>query len=702
MKNLFKLNIIFVLAMSSACNSGVKPPEAEKIPKEFNEFSNKRIDNYYWMNERKNPKVTDYLKQENNYLENSFLKKHKKLNDKIYSELKARISQEDMTAPYFENGYYYYQRFQKDKDYEIYCRRTDLDTAQEQILLNVNDLAEKYDYCDVDEIVISPNNQVLAYALDTISRRRYEIRFKNLLKDEDYSDKIPNTDGGVVFAEDSRTVFYVSKETTTLRAFKVFRHILQLDCSQDKEIFYEDDPTFDLTLEKSKSDKYIFICHNNAVTSEVRVIPANNPYKDPVIFRKREKNHEYYVDHCNDLFYIRTNEDGKNFSIKTCDSISYNNNWKTLVPHRDSVYIQDFEVFEKYLVLEEMRDGLVCYEIIDLKTNESKLLNFGQETYAAWTGYNPEAKSKTFRYGYSSFNTPNSVIEYDLQTDEKKILKQDSVPTFNKDKYDVKRIHVTVRDGVKVPVSILYKKDATLQGGDNLMLLYAYGAYGLSEEDNFFRSIFSLVDRGFVFALAHIRGGSELGYSWYEDGKLLKKKNTFNDFVDVSKFLIDQKYTSADKLFAQGGSAGGLLMGAIVNSDPQLYKGVVAEVPFVDVVTTMLDENIPLTAGEYDEWGNPNDKEYYDYILSYSPYDNVKEQDYPSMLVTTGLHDSQVQYWEPAKWVAKLREMKTDDNPLYLKTNMKAGHSGSSGRFESLKETALVYTFILSTAGIKE
>lgn len=701
MKSILKLNIILCIAMSSACNSEVKPPEAEKIPKEFTEFETTRTDNYYWMRERKNPKVTEYLKQENDYFENSFLKKNKKLNDKILSELKSRISEEEKTAPYFENGYYYYSRYEKDKDYEIFCRKKDLDTAEEEILLNVNDLAKRYDYCDADVVCISPNNLTMAYAVDTVSRRRYEIRFKNLKDSADIPGKIPDTDGDLVFADDSRTTFYVAKETSTLRAFKVFRHILGMDCSNDKEIFYEDDPMFELSVERSKSDKYIIINHNSTLTSEVRLIPCSNPYSEPVIFRKREKGLEYYIDHCNEKFYIRTNEKGKNFCIMTCDSVSYNNNWQVLVPHRDSVLIQDFEVFNNYLVLEEMREGLVKYEIFDLNTMKSHLLDFGQETYAAWTGYNPEADSKFFRYGYSSFNTPNSVIHYDFSTHEKTVVKEDSVPNFDKNNYDVKRIFVSVRDGAKVPVSMLYKKGTDLQG-NNFCLQYAYGSYGVSEEDNFFRSIFPLIDRGFVFVLAHIRGGSEMGYSWYEDGKLLKKKNTFNDFVDVSKFLIGEGYTSEEKLFAMGGSAGGLLMGAIINSDPSLYKGIIAQVPFVDVVTTMLDENIPLTTGEYEEWGDPREKEYYDYILSYSPYDNIKEQDYPAMLVTAGLHDSQVQYWEPAKWVAKLRDMKTDNNPLYLKTNMKAGHSGSSGRFESQKETAEVYTFILKIAGFKD
>jgi oligopeptidase B len=688
--------------MAGACNWDSKAPVAFVNPTEFKEFDTTRVDNYYWMKDRKDPKVMGYLKEENDYIDNRLLKPCKKLVDKVYGELKSRVVEDDNSVPYFENGYYYYYRYEKDKDYEIYCRKyKNLDSAEE-VILDVNELAELHDYCDVDGLCVSPNNNVLAYAIDTISRRRYEIRFKDLKDGKMMSDVIPNTDGDIVFANDSRTTFYVCKETNTLRASKIFRHVTGVDCSQDKELFYEDDPTFELSIERSKSDDWIIINHTSTTTTEVRLIPTNSPFKEPVIFRKREKGLEYYVDHCNGKFYIRTNEgDARNFCIKTCDSTSYANNWKTLVPHSDSVLINDFEVFDDYLVMEEMRGGQVCFEVMNLRNKERHLVDFGQEAYNAWTKYNPEHNSKVFRYGYSSFNTPTSVVDYNLETREKTVLKEDSVPGFHKENYDVKRIMVTSRDGKQVPVAMLFRKDANLQGNNN-MLLYAYGSYGLSEEDSYFQSIFSLVDRGFVFALAHIRGGSEMGRWWYEDGKLLNKKNTFNDFIDVSKYFIENGYTSPDKLYAMGGSAGGLLMGVVANEAPELYNGIIAQVPFVDVVTTMLDPTIPLTTGEYDEWGNPSEIEYYKYMLSYSPYDNVKQQNYPAMLVTTGLHDSQVQYWEPAKWVAKLRALKTDNNPLYLHTNMKAGHSGSSGRFSLLKEVAMEYTFILNQAGIKE
>ncbi len=700
MKRLLKTITIMSLVMLNACNKDAKQPEAEIIAKEFLEFGNTRIDNYYWMNDRKNPKALAYLKAENAYLENTLGKRTKKLQDKIYKELKARQKEIDSTVPYLENGYYYYMRYEKDKDYEIYCRKENLDSA-ENILLDVNQLAEKYDFVDVDEVIISPDNRTMAYAIDTMSRGRYEIRFVNLTNGVPLTGKIKNTDGDIVFANDSRTTFYVSKDPQTLRGFKLFRHIIGQDVMHDKEIFYEEDPVYELSLEKSKSGKYIFLNHYNSISCETRIIPASNPYAEPIVFRKRQKNLEYYVDHCNGKFFIRTNENAKNFCIVTCDSTSYNNNWKVIVPHRDSVFIEDFEVFDKFLVVNERRNGLNVFEIINLENNESHLLDFGQETYDAWFEDNPEPKSELLRYGYSSFNTPCSTIDYDMRKREKTILKEEIVNNFNKSDYEVKRIFVEARDGAKIPVSMLYKKDINLNGNNNL-LQYAYGAYGYSEEDSFFQSIFSLVDRGFVFALAHVRGGSELGQQWYENGKLLNKKNTFNDFVDVSKYLIDNKITSPQKLYAQGGSAGGLLMGVIANTNPELYRGIIAEVPFVDVVTTMLDETIPLTSGEYDEWGNPNDKNYYDYILSYSPYDNITQQDYPNMLVTTGLHDSQVQYWEPAKYVAKLRSLKTDDNNLYLYTNLSAGHHGASGRTGRFKEKALQWAFILDLAGFKE
>ncbi len=605
MINTVKKNaLIILMAMASACGQVSQAPIADKQPKEFNEFGNVRVDNYYWLNNRKDPKVMAYLKEENEYYNQNFKKPNKKLFDKIYSEMKSRYVEDYSSVPYFENGYYYYTKYEKDKDYEIYCRKENSLDSAEQVLLDVNELAENLDYCDVDGIVISPNNQYMAYAVDTVSRLRYEMRFYNIKENRSMSDLLANTDGDIVFANDSRTTFYTCKETTTLRSSKVFRHIVGMDASQDKEIYYEEEPEYELNVDKSKDDEWIIINHENYTSTEVRLISAGSPYRDPIIFRKREPNHQYYVDHCNGLFYIRTNENAKNFCIMTCDSTSYNNNWKVLVPHDENVLIQDFDIFDNYLVMEELRNGLVCFEIMDLKTKERKLIDFGEETYIAWVSMNPEHKTDIFRYGFSSLCTPNSIIDYNMATGEKTIMKQDTVPGYNKDLYSVKRLMVDSRDGKKIPVSMLFRKDLQLMANNNT-LLYAYGSYGVPEEDNFNSAVFSLVDRGFIYAIAHIRGGSEMGYQWYEDGKLMRKTNTFNDFIDVSKYLIDNNYTSPDKLYANGASAGGLLMGAVSNMAPELYKGIVAEVPFVDVVTTMLDSSIPLTSGEWNEWGDP-------------------------------------------------------------------------------------------------
>lgn len=698
MNRLTKYQVALIITMASACNSGLQAPEAEKIAKEFSEFGNTRTDNYYWMNDRKDPKVMSYLKAENDYTAAGLLKPTAATSKKIADEIKSRIVEIDSTAPYLENKYIYTTRFDKDKDYEIYCRRYNSPDSTEEIILDVNEIAAGHDYFDVEDIVISPNNKIMAYSVDTVSRRKYEIRLESLVPDRHINDIIPNTSGSLVFANDSHTTFYVGKETSSLRESKIFRHIIGTDINSDKELFYEEDPAYSLEIERSQSDKWIIITHTSTTSTEVRLIPADRPYKDPIIFRKREKNLEYQVDHCNDKFYILTNENAKNFCIMTCDTTTYDNNWQVLVPHDENVLITDFTVFDDYIVMEEMRDGLVKFEAMNLHTKERHIIECGQETYTAWTDENPEHNTKTFRYGYSSLTTPQSIIEYDLEKRQNKTIKEQHVPGYDKNQYDLRRIMVTVRDSAKVPVTLLYKKGTDLHANNNL-LQYAYGAYGYSEEDAFWPSIISLIDRGFIFALAHVRGGSEMGRQWYEDGKLLNKTNTFNDFIDVTKHLIDTGITTPEKMYAIGGSAGGLLVGAVANMAPELYHGIIAEVPFVDIITTMLDETIPLTTAEYDEWGNPKDEKYYRYMLTYSPYDNIKAQDYPAMLVISGLHDSQVQYWEPAKWVAKLRAHKTDQNPLYLHTNMKAGHSGNSGRYGRISETAMEYSFLLRLAG---
>lgn len=690
-----------LIMMTSACSSlGLRnTPEAAKIPTEFEEFGNHRTDNYYWMNNRKDPNVMAYIKAENDYFETKFKKPNKKFIDKLYDELKSRVVDDENTVPYFENGYYYNLRYEKDKEYEIYCRRQHPDSA-EQILLDVNEIAEKYSYVDVDNLIVSPDNEVMAYALDTISRRKYEIYVKSINGKQSLTDRIPDTDGQMVFSSDSKTLFYIAIDPVTLRSFKLFKHSVGQHTRNDTELFYEDDETFELMLEKSKSDKYIFLTHYNTLSTEVRYLATDNPDGEFKVFRKRRPDTEYYLDHGAGRFWMRTNEYGKNFCIMSSESADPES-FTIFKQHDNNVYITDFEVFDNYLVLEERRNGLACFEIIDIKTRDSHIVNFGEESYEVWLDDNPEPSTENLRYFYSSLTTPYSVIDYNMRTKEKEVKKEQEVPGYDKSKYELKRIMVKTRDNVEVPVTLLHQKSQDWQNSGNL-LLYAYGSYGVTEEDSYYRSIFSLIDRGFTYAIAHIRGGGELGYNWYEQGKLLNKKNTFNDFIDVSQYLIDEHYTTPDNLYANGGSAGGLLMGVIANEAPQLYKAIIADVPFVDVINTMLDPSIPLTTGEYDEWGNPNEKKYYDYMLSYSPYDNVKEQDYPAMLVTTGLHDSQVQFWEPVKWTAKLRDYKTDGNPLYLSTNMKAGHQGDSGRYGRLKETAVTFAFILTQAGIKE
>ena len=687
--------------MTSACTtiSSRRTPKADKIPAEFVEFGNHRTDDYYWMNNRKDPNVMAYIKTENDYFDKNFKKPNKKLIDKINNELRSRVPGNENTVPYFDNGYYYYTRYERNQDYEIYCRKNHLDSA-EQIILNVNNLAAHYSYFDVDNFCISPDNEIIAYAFDSISRRKYQIDLKYLSDKRKLSDQIPDTDGQMEFSNDSKSLFYIAIDPLTLRSFKLFKHTVGQHTKLDTELYYEDDETFDLNLSKSKSGKYIFLTHCTSTTTEVRYMDAANSNSDFKVFKKRKQGTEYYMEHGAGRFWLRTNEYGKNFCIMTSETDDPES-FTIFKQHSKDVYIEDFEVFDNYVVIDERRNGLTYFEIINIKTRDSHLIKFDEEAYDVWFEDNPDPHTDIFRYGYSSLTTPPSVIDYNMKTKVKTVKKETAIPNFDKSLYELKRIEVKARDGVKIPVTLLYKKGTNIQNGNNL-LQYAYGSYGVSEEDCFYNPIFSLIDRGFTYALVHVRGGSELGYNWYEQGKLLNKKNTFNDFVDVSQYLINENYTTPEHLFANGASAGGLLMGTIVNTNPDLYKAVVAEVPFVDVINTMLDPTIPLTTGEYEEWGNPNDKEYYDYMLSYSPYDNVTKQNYPSMLVTTGLHDSQVQFWEPVKWVAKLRDYKTDNNPLYLNTNMKAGHSGDSGRYGRLKEVAVMFSFILTQAGFKE
>ncbi|MCX2740070.1 S9 family peptidase [Pontibacter anaerobius] len=674
-----------------------QPPVAKKVPKELTMHGHTRVDNYYWLNERENQEVISYLEAENKYTD-TMLHHTEELQQQLYDEIVGRIKQNDESVPYKDNGYWYFVRYEEGKEYPIFARKKGSMEAEEQVMLNANERAEGKSYYNATGLSVSPNNQLLAFGEDTVSRRKYTIRFKNLQTGELLADAIPNTTGGAVWANDNKTVYYSVKDPA-LRSFKIFKHTLGTPAEKDQEIFHEADETYSTYVYKTKSDKYIIIGSHSTMAQEYRYIDANKPDGKFKVIQPRERGLEYSVDHFGDNFYLVTNKDGAtNFKLmQTPVSKPGKENWKELIPHREDVLLEGIEIFKDYLALQERKNGLSEIRIKSWKDPKTDYyIDFNEEAYTAYIGNNPDFDSKELRFGYSSLTTPYSTYDYNMQTKERELLKRDEVVgDFDPNNYEAKRIYATADDGTKIPVSLVYRKGLSLNG-DNPTLLYAYGSYGNSMNPGFSSVRLSLLDRGFVYAIAHIRGGQEMGRQWYEDGKMLKKKNTFTDFVDASEFLIEQKYTNPDKLFAMGGSAGGLLMGAVVNMRPELYKGVIAAVPFVDVVTTMLDTSIPLTTGEFDEWGNPAEKQYYDYMLSYSPYDNVEAKAYPNMLVTTGLHDSQVQYWEPAKWVAKLREMKTDDNMLLLHTNMEAGHGGASGRFQRYKETALQYAFLLN------
>lgn len=679
----------------------IKPPVAEKIKKELTIHGDTRIDNYYWLNERENPKVIEYLKAENEYKE-TVMKHTETLQENLYNEIVGRIKQTDMSVPFKTEGYYYYSRFEEGKEYPVYCRKKESLETEEEILLNVNEMAEGYGFYHVAGLTVSTNNNFIAFGVDTVSRRKYTIHFKDLTTGEILPDEIPNTAGQAAWANDNKTVFYSIKDDS-LRSYKIFKHILGSEVSADKEIFHEKDVTFDTYVYKCKSKKYLFIASNSTLSTEYQYLDADSPDGKFKIIQPREKDLEYDVDHYKDNFYIRTNLDAKNFRlVETPVNKTSKENWTEVIPHRVDVLLEGFEIFKNFLVVGERKDGLTQLRVIKWDGREDHYIDFGEETYMAYISNNPEFDTDLLRFGYTSLTTPRSTFDYDMNTKEKKLLKQQEVVgDFDSDNYHAERLYATAKDGVKIPISLVYKKGLE-KNGDNPLLLYGYGSYGASMNASFSSVRLSLLDRGFVYALAHIRGGQEMGRYWYEDGKLLKKKNTFTDFIACAEHLITEKFTSPSKLFTSGASAGGLLMGAVLNMRPDLFKGVIAGVPYVDVVTTMLDDSVPLTTGEYDEWGNPNNKEYYDYMLSYSPYDNVKAKDYPALFVTTGLHDSQVQYWEPAKWVAKLRELKTDDNILLLHTNMEAGHGGVSGRFRRYKETALEYAFMLDLIGITE
>ncbi len=688
---------------AQSMQNDISAPKAKIIPKTLKKHKETRIDNYFWLNDRENPEVIDYLNQENAYYE-SMTSHTKGLQDALYEEMKGRIKEDDSSVPYFYNGYYYITRFEAGQDYPIFSRKKGSLSAEEEVMFNCNELAKGNTYFKLGGLSVSPDNKFASFAVDVVGRRIYTIQVKNLETGEILADKIENATGESVWANDNNTIFYVRQDEVTLRSDKVFRHKLNTDSATDVLVFNETDETFNVSLSKEKSRKYIVIGSGSTLTTEYRILNSDNPDGEFEVFQTRVRGLEYSISHYEDSFYILTNKDkATNFKLmKTPENRTEKRFWKDLIPHREDVLLEDIEIFKNYLVVEERSNGLNHIRIMPWNDEPDYYLPFGSETYNAYTTTNIDFDTDILRYSYQSLATPSSVIDFNMKTKTKEILKEQEVlgGKFDKNNYIEERVWVSARDGVKIPVSMIYRKGLK-KDGKNPLLLYAYGSYGITMDTYFSSTRLSLLDRGFIYAIAHIRGGEDLGRQWYEEGKLLKKKNTFTDFIDCSKFVIKEKYTSSKHLYAEGGSAGGLLMGVIVNEAPELYNGVIAQVPFVDVITTMLDDSIPLTTGEYDEWGNPNNKKYYEYMLSYSPYDNIKEQEYPNMYVSTGLHDSQVQYWEPAKWVAKLRNLKTNDTVLFLNTNMDAGHGGASGRFQALKDLAKEFSFLLDLEKIK-
>lgn len=680
-----------------------KAPVAAKHPHVMEIHGDTRTDNYYWLrdDERSDDAVLSYLKAENAYTE-ACMRGEEALRQRLFSEMVERIPQEDESVPYQRNGYRYQSRYKPEQEYALYVRQK-VDTgenAEWDLLVDSNERAQGHDFYALGGLEVSPDNQLMAIAEDFLSRRQYDIRIKRLGDQSWYDEVLENTAGHFEWTNDSASLYYVRKHPQTLLPYQVYRHRLGTSVADDQLIYEETDDTFYVGLEKTISNKYILIHISSTTTSEILMLDADDTDATPQTFLTRRRDHEYSLDHYRDTFYIRSNKEGKNFGLYQSASAD-EKAWQPIICARDDVMLEGFSLFKDWLVVEEREQGLTHLRQIHWQSGEEKHIRFDDPTYMTWLSFNPEPDTALLRYGYSSMTTPSSVFQIDLDSGERTLLKQQEVKNFDSGAYRSERLWVSAHDGVQVPVSIVYRQDM-FKAGQNPALVYGYGSYGSSMDPAFSISRLSLLDRGFVFALAHIRGGADLGQQWYEDGKLLHKQNTFSDFISVTQHLVDEQYANPKQVYAMGGSAGGLLMGAVVNQAPQLYHGIVAQVPFVDVVTTMLDESIPLTTGEYDEWGNPNDAEYYHYIKQYSPYDQVKAQDYPHMLVTTGLHDSQVQYWEPAKWVAKLRDMKTDNNQLLLYTDMDAGHGGKSGRFKAYEDIALEYAFILALAGIHQ
>ncbi len=677
--------------------SDVEVPEAKRDEKKLIMHGDTRIDPYYYMNQRDNPDVISYIEKENKYLDN-MLKHTESLQEKLFNELTGRIKQDYKSAPYYDNGYYYYYRYEEGGEYPIYCRKKGSMDSEEEVILNVPEMAKDYSFYNVATYDVSTDNKMIAYTVDTLGRRQYRVKIKDLETGEVNDTGIKYCGGRVVWANDNQTIFYTSLHPETLRYESIYKY--DVANGEYEEVYYEEDETFyHVSIEKTKDDRYLVISSNSRLSNEIHILDADDPDGEFEIFQPRTEDLRYRVWHDNGRFYVLTNWDAQNFRLmQTDDKNTTKENWSNVIPHRKDVFIEDIDVFDDHLVLQERVKGMRNIKIIDKSTNQEHFIDFPEEAYSAQIGRNPNMDTNILRYTYTSMTTPLTVYDYNMETGDKELIKQQEVMgEFDPGKYKTRRYNATARDGTKIPITLVYKNGIE-KDGSNPTKLYGYGSYGASLNPRFNKNYLSLLDRGFVVALAHVRGGQEMGRQWYDDGKLFNKKNTFYDFIDCAEFLIKENYTSPEKFFAKGISAGGLLVGAVANKRPDLFEGIIAKVPFVDVVTTMLDESIPLTTAEYDEWGNPNKKDYYGYMLSYSPYDNVTEQDYPNLLVTSGLHDSQVQYWEPTKWVAKLRDYNTSDNKILLYTNMEAGHGGSPGRIERLREVAMEYAFLIDLA----
>lgn len=655
-----------------------------------------RVDNYYWLRDdtRTSPAVLDYLQQENAY-GHRVMSTQRSLQDRVLKEIVDRIPPREVSAPYIKNGYRYRQVFEPGREYAIYQRQA-LGEETWSLLIDENARAAHSEFYTLGGLNVAPDNILLAVTEDFLSRRQYSLRIRHLQNETWLPEVIDNVSPGVVWANDSRALYYVRQHPTTLLPWQVWRHEIGTPGEQDVLIYEEQDDTFYVSLHKTSSRQYVVIALSSATTSEMRLLDADDPHAKPQTFLARRKDHEYGLDHYQGRFYVRSNRDGKNFGLYRSEN-GDESEWQTLIAARDAVMLEDFTLFRDWLVVEERQRGLTSVRLINRHTHEETGIAFDDPAYVTWIAYNPEPETACLRYGYSSMTTPDTLFELDMDSGVRRVLKQQEVKGFDASRYRSEHLWITARDGVEVPVSLVYREEH-FRRGKNPLLVYGYGSYGASMDADFSSSRLSLLDRGFVFAIAHIRGGGELGQQWYEDGKFLKKQNTFNDYLDVCDALLAKGYGAPELCYGMGGSAGGMLMGTVVNERPELFHGVVAQVPFVDVVTTMLDESIPLTTGEFEEWGNPQDETYYRYMKSYSPYDNVRAQAYPHMLVTTGLHDSQVQYWEPAKWVAKLRELKVDDNLLLLCTEMDSGHGGKSGRYKSYEGVALEYAFLIALA----